>query len=147
MCQELFNNRNISTILTRDNLILLIDKLKEISIDITTDDILLFLKYNAEPKRYNINLSDYNIGDNVILFNLKDSKYNNIEGKIVDLDINGPDKEERHQVEYNYEKETMKRLLKPVKEVVYNVENLAAVIVDNPMKTTLQEGDKFTFDI
>ena len=39
------------------------------------------------------------------------------------------------------------RLLTPSKARVYNVENFAAVIVDNPIKIILHEGDKLRFDI
>ena len=39
------------------------------------------------------------------------------------------------------------RLLKPSNAEVYNVENFAAVIVDNPIYITLHDGEKFAFDI
>ena len=38
-------------------------------------------------------------------------------------------------------------MLKPSNDVVYKVENFAAVIVDKPIKITLHEGDKLAFDI
>ena len=39
------------------------------------------------------------------------------------------------------------RLLRPSNALVYKVENFAAVIVDNPIKTTLHDGEKFAFVI